>query len=248
MSKAISEKMERDFYDELFMQDAARLVGAELLDDLYAAQDMDVNEVWLQNVKRRAVKTVKAKKNGRRALSAIRRVGRMAAILLLTVCLLFGGVYVTVDAAREKINNYFFGSMNSRNAIVLPAYMNAEDYVLIPYGWTCPIYPTWIPEDFSLISSGGELDRYWSLTYHQPENVLRSLCIFIWDNTNKPAIDVESYEIVSDGLVQGVPATVFYDSKNDYHSLVMTKNDYTIQIIGDISQMDIIQIAELFQF
>ena len=172
----------------------------------------------------------------------------MIAVFFLVVCLLLGTVYVTVDAAREKINNYFFGSMNSRNAIVLPAYMNAEDYVLIPYGWTCPIYPTWIPEDFSLISSGGELDRYWSLTYHQPENVLRSLCIYIWRSSYKPAIDVESYEIVSDGMVQGVSATVFYDPKNDYHSLVMTKNDYTIQIIGDISQMDIIQIAELFQF
>lgn len=248
MSKVFSGKMEREFYDEQFMQDAARLVGAELLDDLDASQDTDVNEVWLQSVKRHTVKTVKAKKNGRRALSAIRRAGSMAAILLLTVCLLLGGIYVTVDAAREKINNYFFGSLNSRNAIVLPVYMNAEDYVLIPYGWTCPIYPTWIPEDFSLISSGTELDRYWSLTYNQPENVLRSLCIYIWRSSYKPAIDVESYEIVSDGTVQGVPATVFYDSKNDYHSLVMTKNDYTVQIIGNISQIDVIQIAELFQF
>ncbi len=248
MSKVFSEKMERDFYEEQFMQNAARLVGAELLSDLNAAQDMDVNEAWLQNVKRHAVKTVKVKKNGRRVLSAIRRAGRIAAILLLTVCLLFGGVYVTVDAAREKVNNYLFGSRNSRNAIILPVYMNAEDYVLIPYGWTCPIYPTWIPEDFSLVSSGTELDRYWSLTYNQPENVLRSLCIYIWRSSYKPAIDVESYEIVSDGMVQGVPITVFYDSKNDCYSLVMTKNDYTVQIIGNISQIDVIQIAEQFQF
>ncbi len=248
MSKAFSQKIEQEFYDEQFMQDAARQIGAEFLGDLVASQDVDVNEAWLQNVKHNAVKTVKAKKNGHRALSVLQRAGRMIAVFFLTVCLLLGSVYVTVDAAREKINNYFFGSMNSRNAIVLPAYMNAEDYVLIPYGWMCPIYPTWIPEDFSLISSGGELERYWSLTYHQPENVLRSLCIYIWDNTNKPAIDVESYEIVSDGLVQGVPATVFYDSKNDYHSLVMTKNDYTVQIIGNISYADIVQIAGEFQF
>lgn len=248
MSKAISEKMERDFYDEQFMQDAARLVGAELLDDLYASQDMDVNEAWLQNVQRHAVKTVKAKKNGRRALLAVRRTGRMVAILLLTVCLLFGGVYVTVDAAREKINNYFFGSLNSRNAIVLPAYMNAEDYVLIPYGWTCPIYPTWIPEEFSLISSGGELDRYWSLTYNQPENVLRSLCIYIWRSSYKPSVDAESYDVISENTIQGVPTTVFYDSKNDLHALIMTKNDYMVQIIGNISYTDIVQIAGEFQF
>ena len=248
MSKAFSEKMEQEYYDERFLQEAARQVDFNLLEELNASQSMDVDEVWLQNIKMRAHKSIVRKKRRRNGLTALRRMGRCAAILLLTVCLLFGGVYVTVDAAREKINNYFFGNRNSRNAIVLPVYWNTEDFVLIPIDWTCPIYPTWIPENYSLAASGTQLDRYWWLVYNPPESILHSICIYIWDNTNKPAIDMEDYEVVAENTIQDVPATIFHDSKNEVYSLIMVKNDYTIQILGDMSYTDIIQIAERMEF
>ena len=248
MSKAFSEKMEQEYYDERFLQEAARQVDFNLLEELNASQSMDVDEVWLQNIKIRAHKSIVRKKRRRNGLTALRRMGCCAAILLLTVCLLFGSVYVTVDAAREKINNYFFGNRNSRNAIVLPVYWNTEDFVLIPIDWTCPIYPTWIPDEYSLAASGTQLDRYWWLVYNPPESILHSICIYIWDNTYKPAIDMEAYEIVNDYTIQGVPATVFHDPKNELYSLVMVKNDYTIQIAGGVAYTDILQIAESMEF
>ena len=248
MSKAFSEKMEQEYYDERFLQEAARQVDSNLLEELNASQSMDVDEVWLQNIKIRAHKSIVRKKRRRNGLTALRRMGCCAAILLLTVCLLFGSVYVTVDAAREKINNYFFGNRNSRNAIVLPVYWNTEDFVLIPIDWTCPIYPTWIPDEYSLAASGTQLDRYWWLVYNPPESILHSICIYIWDNTYKPAIDMEAYEIVNDYTIQGVPATVFHDPKNELYSLVMVKNDYTIQIAGGVAYTDILQIAESMEF
>lgn len=248
MNRVFSQKMEQEFYDERLLQEAARLVDAGLLDELNASQSLDVDEAWLQNIKKQTQKSISREKHRRNAFAAVRRVGRCAAILLLTVCFLFGGVYMTVDAAREKINNYFFGNRNSRNAIVLPVYWNAEDFVLIPINWTCPVYPTWAPEDYSLAASGTQLDRYWWLVYTPHESMQHSICIYIWDSTYKPAIDVESYEIVADCTVQGVPATIFYDAKGCFYSLIMVKNDYTIQILGDISHADILQIAEGMHF
>lgn len=248
MSKAFSEKMEQEYYDERFLQEAARQVDSNLLEELNASQSMDVDEVWLQNIKMRAHKSIVRKKRRRNGLTALHRMGRCAAILLLTVCLLFGGVYVTVDAAREKINNYFFGNKNSRNAIVLPVYWNTEDFILIPIDWTCPIYPTWIPDEYSLAASGTQMDQYWWLIYNPPESILHSICVYIWDNTYKPAIDMEAYEIVNDYTIQGVPATVFHDPKNELYSLVMVKNDYTIQIAGGVAYTDILQIAESMEF
>ena len=129
MSKAFSEKMEQGYYDERFLQEAARQVDSNLLEELNASQSMDVDEAWLQNVRNQTQKSIAKKQHRRNVLVALRRIGRCAAIFLLSVCLLFGGVYVTVDAAREKINNYFFGNRNSRNAIVLPVYWNTEDFV-----------------------------------------------------------------------------------------------------------------------
>ena len=59
---------------------------------------------------------------------------------------------------------------------------------------------------------------------------------------------MESYEVVAENTIQDVPATIFYDSKNEVYSLIMVKNDYTIQILGYISYTDILQIAESIEF
>ena len=50
MSKGFSPDMERAYYDERFLQDAARLVDSGLLEQWEAAQTMQVDEVWLQNM------------------------------------------------------------------------------------------------------------------------------------------------------------------------------------------------------
>ena len=59
---------------------------------------------------------------------------------------------------------------------------------------------------------------------------------------------MEDYEVVAENTIQDVPATIFHDSKNEVYSLIMVKNDYTIQILGDMSYTDIIQIAERMEF
>ena len=99
-----------------------------------------------------------------------------------------------------------------------------------------------------MAASGTQLDRYWWLVYNPPESILHSICIYIWDNTYKPAIDMESYEVVDNYTIQGVPATVFHDPKNGLYSLIMVKNDYTIQIAGGVAYTDILQIAESMEF
>lgn len=248
MSSVFSDQMEQDYYDERFMQDVAKRIDTELLEEMEAAQTQDIDEEWLTDLKRRSIRTIRFKKYLKGVLTVTKRVGRIAAIFFLTFCLLFSSIYLTVDAARETINNFFLGKTNSRNAIVLPIYLHEEDYVLIPIDWTCPIYPTWIPDEYHLAASGTELDRYWWLAYHPKGTIKQSICIYIWDDTFTPSIDIESYEIVAENTVQGVPATIYYDSKHDFHSLIMVKDDWTIQIIGNIDYVDIVEIAEKMVF
>ena len=59
---------------------------------------------------------------------------------------------------------------------------------------------------------------------------------------------MEAYEVVAENTIQDVPATIFHDFKNEVYSLIMVKNDYTIQILGDMPYTDIIQIAERMEF
>ena len=44
MSKAFSEKMEQEYYDERFLQEAAKQVDSNLLEELHPSQSMDVDE------------------------------------------------------------------------------------------------------------------------------------------------------------------------------------------------------------
>ena len=46
MSDLFPNKMERDYYDELFMQDAARLIDAELLEDYRGRNLLVFSSFW----------------------------------------------------------------------------------------------------------------------------------------------------------------------------------------------------------
>lgn len=247
MSSTFSEKMEQEYYDELFMQNAAKLVDSELLDELDASQKQTIDAQWLNSITQQSIQSVKRKQKRLRTYSAILRLGRTAAILVLTVAVLFGSVYLTVDAARESINNFFLGNRNERSAIIRPGQPNSGDSDLIPTDWSCPISPSWVPKGYSLSSSGEQLNRYWWLVYCQ-ENTENTICIYIWDNSYAPSIDMEEYEVINKSLIQSTPATVYLDSKNNFYTLVMVKDNYTVQITGAINGGGIVEIAEKISF
>ena len=169
MSNVFSEHMEQDYYDELFMQDAARMIDAELLEDLKASQELEIDEKWLEALKQRTTKRLGFKKISHRVIRCTSRIGRIAAIFFLIVCILFGGIYMTVDAARETINNFLLGRVNRKNAVVLPDLLNTEAYPMIPVDWTCSVYPSWVPDGYSLVASGNQLEpvSYTHLRAHE---------------------------------------------------------------------------------
>ena len=93
MSEGFSPDMELAYYDERFLQDAARLVDSGLLEQWEAAQSIQVDEVWLQNVASSTKRLLKAHIARRETLSAMKKAGRSAAITALTAGLLLGGIY-----------------------------------------------------------------------------------------------------------------------------------------------------------
>lgn len=248
MSSTFSEKMEQEYYDELFMQNAAKLIDSELLDELDASHNQTIDKQWLNSITQQSIQSVKRKQKCLKMYSAILRLGRTVAILILTVAVLFGSVYLTVDAARESINNFFLGNRNERNAIILPGQLNGGNSDLIPTDWSCPIYPSWVPKGYSIVSCGTQLDQYWWLIYNSEENSSQSIGIYIWDNSYAPSIDVEEYSIVAECSIRATPAIVYYDRKNSIHVLIMVKDGFTIQIAGVIGEATIEEIAEKLVF
>lgn len=248
MSNGFSNQMEQDYYDELFMQDAARLIDTQLLEEAKEAQDFPIDEAWLNNLQAEAGKKIQRRRNQQKFKFSIARIGRAAATFVIIASLLFSGVYLSVDAAREAINNFMTGKTNRRATVVYPVPVEGKTYSLIPEGWRGPLYATWLPDGFRHANSGTQLDQYWWLCYSHEDSILKTVCIYAWDNTYKPTIDMEGYELIGEQVYQGVPAEVYYDQSRGYHMLLMVKNDLTIQIVGDVTLEDISQIAEFLEF
>lgn len=250
MSEGFSPDMELAYYDERFLQDAARLVDSGLLEQWEAAQTMQVDEVWLQNVASSTKKLLKAHFARRETLSAMKKAGRSAAITALTAGLLLGGIYGTVEAAREPITTFFLTNRNPSNAILIPSNIPKADQYLVPEDWSCPVFPTWIPDGYQLEDSNDTGNWDWRLRYAPADGGTDGIYITIMDANylGTMVVNTEGLEDISESTIQGVSAKVVLDTRHNAYMLSMVKDEYLVEISANTSLADIIQIAELLHF
>ena len=250
MSEGFSPDMELAYYDERFLQDAARLVDSGLLEQWEAAQTMQVDEVWLQNVASSTKRLLKAHIARRETLSAMKKAGRSAAITALTAGLLLGGIYGTVEAAREPITTFFLTNRNPSNAILVPSNISKADQYLVPEDWSCPVFPTWIPDGYQLEDSNDTGNWDWRLRYAPADGGTDGIYITIMDANylGTMVVNTEGLEDISESTIQGVSAKVVLDTRHNAYMLSMVKDEYLVEISANTSLADIIQIAELLHF
>ena len=250
MSEGFSPDMELAYYDERFLQDAARLMDSGLLEQWEAAQSMQVDEVWLQNVASSTKKLLKAHIARRETLSAIKKAGRSAAITALTAGLLLGGIYGTVEAAREPITTFFLTNRNPSNAILVPSNISKAYQSLVPEDWSCPVFPTWIPDGYQLEDSNDTGSWDWRLRYAPADGGTDGIYITIMDanHLGTMLVNTEGFEDISEPTIQGVSAKVVLDTRHNAYMLSMVKDEYLVEISANTSLADIIQIAELLHF
>lgn len=250
MSEGFSPDMEHAYYDERFLQNAARLVDSGLLEQWEAAQSMQVDEVWLQNVANSTKKLLKAHIARRETLSAMKKAGRSAAITALTAGLLLGGIYGTVEAAREPITTFFLTNRNPSNAILVPSNIPKADQYLVPEDWSCPVFPTWIPDGYQLEDSNDTGNWDWRLRYAPADGGTDGIYITIMDanHLGTMVVNTEGLEDISESTIQGVSAKVVLDTRHNAYMLSMVKDEYLVEISVNTSLADIIQIAELLHF
>ncbi len=250
MSEGFSPDMELAYYDERFLQNAARLVDSGLLEQWEAAQTMQVDEVWLQNVANSTNKLLKAHIARRKTLSAMKKAGRSAAITALTAGLLLGGIYGTVEAAREPITTFFLTNRNPSNAILVPSNISKADQSLVPEDWSCPVFPTWIPDGYQLEDSNDADNWHWRLRYTPVDGGTDGIYITVMDanHLGTTLVNTEGLEDISEPTIQGVSAKVVLDTRHNAYMLSMVKDEYLVEISANTSLADIIQIAELLHF
>ena len=205
---------------------------------------------WIQNVASSTKKLLKAHFARRETLSAMKKAGRSAAITALTAGLLLGGIYGTVEAAREPITTFFLTNRNPSNAILVPSNIPKADQYLVPEDWSCPVFPTWIPDGYQLEDSNDTGNWDWRLRYAPADGGTDGIYITIMDANylGTMVVNTEGLEDISESTIQGVSAKVVLDTRHNAYMLSMVKDEYLVEISANTSLADIIQIAELLHF
>lgn len=170
---------------------------------------------------------------------------RLVACLALASVLTTGVLYVTVDAARNTINNFFLELHDGYAILHGDEELNGSRAPL-PENWAGQFTPYWVPDKFSNVT-GTEMEFTSSLVY-TTDNSAEMLLITAWSAEESPSIDREDMVFRRAILVQGVEASLYIKTETDQLYLDFAKNDYVVQICGDVTEQEIVKVAENLDF
>ena len=177
-----------------------------------------------------------------------RRMAQAAAALMICVGASGTALYVTVDAARDSINNFFLEQFED-HAVVKPD-DGTDDFdessgCAVPDDWDGPVTPGWVPERFTDVEASTS-EKYYGLFYSSAQ-VKDYLLIYIALGQDV-SIDMENTRLHSEMMIQNVPAQVYYKVDSSQISIVFTKDDLTINIKGNLTEDEAVKIAENMNF
>ena len=167
--------------------------------------------------------------------------GRVIASLVLVSAMTTGVLYVTVDAARNTINNFFL-ELHDGYAILHSDEKLEGTEAPLPEGWNGKVTPRWVPERFINVS-GSEMQFSSSLVY-TTDDEMEMLLITIWSSEANPSVDRENMAFKRTVSVQGVEAFLYLKMDTNQLYLDFVKNDCVVQICGNLSEQEIIKVAE----
>lgn len=242
-----SQNMNDDIEETLAKVAAMQIAKREL--DIYDAaceENYDLRQIPNYQAMKEslAAELTKAEKR-HRAKRWFNGASRLVACLALASVLTTGVLYVTVDAARNTINNFFL-ELHDGYTILHGDKELVKDTAPLPENWTGPVTPGWVPDRFTSVA-GMEMHHSSELSYTTSEKD-QILLISVWSANESPVIDSEDMYLNRTLLVQGTEASLYTKSETEQLYLTFTVNDHSIQICGNVSEQEIVEIAENIKF
>lgn len=173
------------------------------------------------------------------------RLVQAAAAVMICVGVASTTLYITVDAARNSINNFFLEQFED-HAAVKPDDGSKNSGCTVPKDWNGPVIPGWIPERYTDVISTTDGSIFGLFYSSNQEN--NSLMIYISNGKSDLNIDIEDMSDFSEIIVQGVPAKVYVKPRESQNAIVFVKNDISILIRGNATVDELIKISENFIF
>lgn len=246
MSNIKPDDLRRQAAEEEFFRLAALEIESEQNEEFLEAQSLpDPSPEVLQRMQANLQQTMRKTQKRERRRTIFLNLKRFSACAAILCCVLLSGTYFSVEAARNSINNFVLEFFDDHAVLRTDASVKDEGTAL-PVNWEGPFYVTWIPTRFTQVSSKA-LESYWTLTY-RTESDKDTLSIFVWDNIANLYISTEGFELLSQEDIEGFPANIYTSVDNDSSLLIWIKENYTIQIGGNLSADEIIKIAKNIVF
>lgn len=246
MSNIKPDDLRRQAAEEEFFRLAALEIESEQNEEFLEAQSLpDPSPEVLQRMQANLQQTMRKTQKRKRRRTIFLNLKRFSACAAIVFCVLVSGTYFSVDAARSSINNFVLELFDDHAVVRTDASVEDEGTAL-PVNWKGPFYVTWVPSRFTYVASK-TLESYWSLMY-TTESSNDTFSIYIWDSFIAPNINTEKLQLLSQEDIQNSIANVYSSTDGETRMLIWTKSNYTIQIGGNISQDEIIEVAKKMVF
>lgn len=232
--------------EEEFLRLAALEIDAEQNEAFVEAQSLpDPPPEVLQRMQQNLQTTMRKTRKKKRRHTIFLYLGRFTACAAVVCGVMFSGVYLGVDAARNSINNFVL-EMFDGHAVMQTEASEPTSGTVLPTNWQGPFYVTWVPTRFIHVQAT-MFDSTYTLSYSS-ETVDEYFLIFICSNSSSTVVNTEGMELVSEEIIQQATAQIYYHPDKSIHMLLWAKGNYMVQIYGDISIEESIKIAENIEF
>lgn len=244
MSNIRPDDLRRQAAEDEFFRLAAMEIESEQNEVFLEAQSLpDPPPEVLQRMQANLQQTMHKTKQRKRRHIIFMHLGRLTACAAIVCCVLISGTYLSVDAARDSINNFVLELFDD-HSVIKTEKSEFQSGAALPANWQEPFYITWVPTRFINVHIN-KTDSVWSLCY-EGSTIDDTLSVYVWDFYHSPNIDTENMTFISDENIQGSPAKIYLSKDENICMLIWTNDNYIVQIGGSISSDEAIKIAESF--
>ena len=242
MSDHMLDELLRQQNEEDFFREAGKLIAEEEMEkllDLQNAPEIPPDLAKKFHKESQELISGSFKKKSHRIV--FRHATQVAAAVMIGIGISSTALYVTVDAARNSINNFFLEQFDD-HAVVKPDDGNIGSNRTVPEGWDGPATPGWIPERYTDIKTS-ITNQFYGLFYSD-SNGFDNLLIYMAAEGTPLNIDTEDMAFDSEITVQNVSAKLYSKANDNQNAIAFVKNDTSILIRGNVALDELIKISE----
>lgn len=242
MSNIKPDDFRKHAAEEEFFRLAAMEIESEQNEEFLEAQSLpDPSPEVLQRMQANLQMTMRRTRKRKRRHTIFLHLGRFTACAAVICCVLISGIYFSVDAARNSINNFVLELFDD-HAVIRTNVSESTSGTLLPVDWDGPFDITWTPSRFNNVHSE-HIESAWFLNYNS-DLVSDTLAIYVWEAYHSPTIDTENMLLAEEVEIQNTSANIYLSEDQNICVLLWAKGNYIIEIGGTISVEEAKKIAE----